>query len=568
MADKKISELDQLFEPQIVAVDELAVADRSANETRKVTVPDLVQAGIRLMPDNSISGDKLTDGTVSGNKLEQNSVTGGLTGHIALDTITSDNIDADAITADELAVDAVYTDAIQDDAVTLDKIAADAVDTEQIVDGAVGADQLAIDSVTTEKIQDEAVTGAKLDPNSFDRGLNIVADRVGIENAIVPGTQAGISYNAQGLITGVSDPIPPADLPIATETTIGAVMVPVDSGLGVTGTGEIFIDNLVTPATSAKVTYNIHGLITQGEDLDPDDLPIATNTTLGAVIVPSVDADGDTALDIDGDGKLTHSISPAAPGTYTKVGVDKYGHVVVGGQLEATDLPELSYDNITSGEIPIGALGECAVEAPNICDYATCLMQEDNPGEGDFLGQFWFTPSTAQLRVYARGSGPQNIWLPVGFGNLQANNLRWGGLYDADTDTVTSVTAIGTGDSIISGPFPPPSDALSGIYFACQIGGSNMTQNQLQGVTHTPGDWVVCLGAAQGWVHIDVAAAGGGIGGGAKVLDDLDDVTIGGTASPFSTNPAVALSGDQILRYDGGAGVWRNTSVIDGGSID
>ena len=40
------------------------------------------------------------------------------------------------------------------------------------------------------------------------------------------------------------------------------------------------------------------------------------------------------------------------------------------------------------------------------------------------------------------------------------------------------------------------------------------------------------------------------------------------SASPFSTAPAVALSRDQLLRYDGGAGLWRNTDIIDGGSID
>lgn len=528
MADKKISELNQLNQADIVAVDELAVADRSANETRKVTVPDLVQAGVRLMPDGSINGDKIENNTIGANQLEQGSVTGGPNGIIALDTITGDNIE----------------------------------------DGAVDTDQLADGAVTADKIEDDAVGGAALDPNAFDRGIDLTNDKVGITNSITPGTQAGISYNEQGLITGVVDPIPPADLPIATETTVGAVMVPPSGGLGVLGTGEIYIDNIVSAETKCKVTYNVHGVITQGEDLEPSDLPLATSTTVGAVAVPAVDADGDTALDVDGNGLLTHSESGVTPGTYTKFTVNKYGHVTVGSQLTSADIPEISADSITSGEIGSDLLAECAVEAPNICDYATCLMQEDHPGEGDFLGQFWFTPSTAQLRVYARGSGPQNIWLPVGFGNLQANNLRWGGLYDADADTVTAVTAIGTGDSIITGPFPVPTDELSGIYLACQVGGSNMSQNQLVGVTHTPGDWVVCLGAAQGWVHIDVTSDSGGGGGGAQVLNDLNDVTIGGSASPFSTNPAVALSGDQILRYDAGAGQWRNTSIIDGGSID
>ena len=43
----------------------------------------------------------------------------------------------------------------------------------------------------------------------------------------------------------------------------------------------------------------------------------------------------------------------------------------------------------------------------------------------------------------------------------------------------------------------------------------------------------LCLDAAQGWIHIDAAAPGGG-GGSAQYLNDLLDVTIGGTGGPFS----------------------------------
>ena len=178
-------------------------------------------------------------------------------------------------------------------------------------------------------------------------------------------------------------------------------------------------------------------------------------------------------------------------------------------------------------------------------------------------------PQHAQLRVYARGSGPENIWLPVGFGALQANNLRWGGTYDANTDTLTSVTSIGTSAGLTAGEsFPTATDALSGMYFICQIEGSNCSQPALNGIAHTPGDWALCIDANQGYIHINVTNGGGGGGGGATYLNDLLDVEIGGAASPFSTAPAVALSGDQLLRYDGGSGLWRNTDIIDGGSID
>ena len=113
MADKKITQLNQLPEANVATADVLAVADISANETRKVKVPDLALAGIRLMPDGSIEGDKIKDDSIGSGKIEQNSITGGPTGEIALDTITADNIAPNAVGSDELANGAVDADAIQ-----------------------------------------------------------------------------------------------------------------------------------------------------------------------------------------------------------------------------------------------------------------------------------------------------------------------------------------------------------------------------------------------------------------------------------------------------------------------
>ena len=401
----------------------------------------------------------------------------------------------------------------------------------------------------------------------FGRGIDENNVDIGHVNSITAGSHAGFTYDEFGHITAVGGLIPADNLPIATTTELGAVYVPVDGGLTVSGAGALSHSfSLPANTTGAvKVTYDNYGHVTGSGTLDSVDLPLATETTAGAVIVPP-----SGQLKVDGAGNITHA-QVGSSGTYTKVTVDAYGHVTAGGSLETSDLPPISIDDI-QGEITIDGnvtLGECSVKAPNICDYATCLMQEDNPGEGEFLGQFWYTPSTAQLRVYARGSGPENIWLPVGFGALQANNLRWGGTYDADTDTVVSLTAIGISEGLTAGqPFPPPSDQKSGLYFICQTPGNSMIQPNLNGINHTAGDWALCIDAAQGWVHIDANASSGGGGGSAQYLNDLLDVEIGGTASPFSTAPAVALSGDHLLRYDGGSGLWRNTDIIDGGSID
>ena len=157
----------------------------------------------------------------------------------------------------------------------------------------------------------------------------------------------------------------------------------------------------------------------------------------------------------------------------------------------------------------------------------------------------------------------------VGFGALQANNLRWGGTYNADTDAIVSVTAIGTSEGLVAGsPFPVPSDALSGLYFICQIPGTNCSQPNLSNINHTAGDWALCIDEAQGWVHINANSDGGGGGGGStQYLNDLLDVEIGGASGPFSTAPAMTLSDKQLFKFDGGTGVWRNTDLLDGGNF-
>ena len=608
MADRKISELDQLAGADARGVDELAINHRSGAKTHKITLKDLAEAGYRESADgsipiakvdlqpNSINGNVIQNDTITATQLAPNSVGSSELADDAVDedaiqdgAVTNDKV-ADGINASKLLDGSITTDKIGDQQVTAgkiadatitgDKIAAGTIEGSNIANNTIGADQIASNSITADELadgavdtaalQDDAVTGPKLSDTAFNRGLGKDADdKIGIINEITPGAHAGITYDEQGLITSTTSPIPPSDLPIATEDIVGVVSIPADGGLSVNGAGAVRINNNVAPDTGYKITYNEHGLVTDSGPIEAADLPIATDSSLGAIMVPDIEADGDESpLSVNGTGELIHDASGVVPGSYAKVVVDKHGHVTGGGPLDASDIPEISADLITSGEIGSDQLAECSVTGPKICDYATCLMQEDNPGAGDFLGQFWYTPSTAQLRVYARGSGPENIWLPVGFGALQANNLRWGGTYDADTDTLVSLTNIGVSEGLTAGQvFPPPSDAMSGIYFICQVAGNNCVQPNIDGINHTAGDWAVCLDGTQGWVHIDAnGGGGGGGGGGAQYLNDLNDVTIGGSTGPFSTQPAVALSASQILKYDGGSGQWRNTDIIDGGS--
>jgi hypothetical protein len=547
MPDLRISELAPVGAAALAATDPLALADLSASETKKVTVKDLLQGGIAFIDDGSIPGSKISatvpPGAIGTVELADKSVTA-----IKLADNSTVLVQASA-PATGIYVGQLLLDTDDDKVYCWNGNAWVPIKAAGSINSIIAGDDDVLE--LTIVITDDVATIVPSVKDATEASLFVAGP---------PGSPGAVSLRA----------IAPDDLPRGTNTTVGAVSAPAGGGLRIedpSSTGQnadIVIDNDITASLDVNhlVTYSEKGLVLSGRPIIGTDLPDATQGSSGVI-------KAGLEFTVDPTGTLKHSNQIAA-GTAPKVSYDGQGHVKAGMLLDVDDIPDLPADKITSGEIGPGLLADCAVTGPKICDYATCLMQEDNPGAGDFLGQFWFTPSTAQLRVYARGSGPENIWLPVGFGALQANNLRWGGTYDADTDTIVRLTAIGTSEGLTAGQlFPASTDALSGIYFICEVAGANCSQPSLDTITHTAGDWAVCLDEVQGWVHIDAnAGGGGGGGGGAQVLNDLLDVTIGGGASPFSTNPTVTLGGDQILRYDGSAGVWRNTDIIDGGSID
>ena len=493
---------------------------------------------------NSIPGEKLVHDSVGVDELEPN-----LPGSI-------------------LANESIFTGQLAPLSVTTEKIADSAVTTAKINDGAVTNDK--ISDVDGSKLVDDSVTGAKLDPSSFTGGIEINAsDEVVHTNSVTAGTTNGITFDAQGHVTATG-PLLSSDLPLATSTTPGAVAVPTSSGLTVDAGGNL--DHLASIAGGifAGVTYDDHGHITAVDSsglVPPTSLPIAgtTSTELGAVYIPTQDN-----LQVGGDGALTHKEVTGLAGTYPKVTVNGSGHVISGDVLASTDIPSLSADQITSGQFPTARLEDDSVTGPKLADYSTCLMQEDFPGPGDFLGQFWYTPSTAQLRVYARGSGPENIWLPVGFGLLQQQNLRYCFLFDGTTGLITGITQYGAPLGLAVGdPIPTATDALAGAYGVCVVEGAGITLHDVNGTNFTVGDWILCAGETTGWVHIDIADGAGGGGGGAQVLNDLLDVTIGGAGlRDINGNPiqTVALTDGQILQYNGAIGQWVNTDVALGAS--
>ena len=579
--------------------------------------------------DGAIDTPQLADGAVADSKIERLAILGGLNGSIAIDTITEDNLAPGSVGASELQpitgdslVDFTVTDSkigsvdgskifdesitgnkLQPGAITNNELAPNSVTTDNIVDGTIKGGpngdiaentiteyNLADDSVGADQLQpiegisiaDGTIGVDKFDPSAVDRGLDITTGAIGHTNFVAGALHNGISFDNQGHIFDTS-PLLPSDLPIATDTDIGGVMIPEDGGLTVTPLGELSHSNTVTGDTVSGIEFDDNGHIISASPLGPSDLPPATETDLGAVSVPG------PKLTVNGAGEIQHSLVPGlVPDSYTKVVVDEWGHVTQGDLLDGNDIPEHSADLITSGQLPVNdavdpegniygdtlAIADNSITARHLRDYSTCLMQEENPGQFDrygdphFLGRFWFKPSTGQLYVYSRGSAAL-LWLPVGFGVLTQQNLRFCGTYDASSSTVESVSSYGTLAGITAGdPIPLASDELAGVYLICTTEGSAVSVPNVQNIEHTLADWIVCLGSANGWVHIDNdSGSGGGGGGGAQVLNDLLDVSLndGTIDMGLDPEPQAILADDQLLKYNFSDGMWRNTSRLDCG---
>ena len=151
MPDLEISNLPEIQEAGVQGTDPLALADISASETKKVSVKDLIAAGVTFIDDGDIPAAKVA-------------------GPFAANTVATATIQNDAINADKLATDSV----------TADAIAANAVGASELANNAVDSDAIATNAVVTTKIADLNVTTDKLASNARLIGLDSGTKRIGI----------------------------------------------------------------------------------------------------------------------------------------------------------------------------------------------------------------------------------------------------------------------------------------------------------------------------------------------------------------------------------------------------
>ena len=525
---------------------------------------------------NSVTATELADNAVDTAAIASTAVTGA---KIASDTITSGHIAANAIGSSELADNAVDSGAIASNAVTTAKvtdlnittgklannavtaakitdntitatqIAANAIGSSELADNAVDTAAIATSAVTDAKIAsgiagtkitDATITAAKLNTSNLDRSLNVASGNLGINNAVTGGASArnGITYNNEGLITGTAALVA-SDLPEATTSAVGAVSVPSSGGLSVTNLGAVSINNTVTGTTRSGITFNNQGLITGSVALAGSDLPVATTTVKGAVVVPT----GSAPLAVDGNGVLSIADSGVTAGTHIKITVNAKGLVTGTSTLAASDIPNLAATKITTGQFGTNFLANDSITMDKIANNATIFIQEASPDISNLpTGVSWLQESTGQLRIF---NG--NSFFSVGFGRLAEENLRFCGTFNASNGLIVTLTAFGTSAGFtVSNAIPAGTSSLTGAYFVCVTPGNGTAV--VPSTSFDAGDWCLCMGA-DNWDRIDTLSGPGSV----SSLNDLSDVTV---SSPQT---------GQILAYQA-SGQFANVAVLSGGT--
>lgn len=479
MADLKITELQALAGANLAATDELAIADISASETKKITVSDLIAYGADLISNAEIPSAKIS--FAAGSIVEASLATG---------SVTATKIGADAVTAAKLGdqstcIVAASTAALQ--AITGDFVGQLGFTTDALkiylwqnstwnaveAGGSINtisADTSGIVNITVSTSGDTATIGTSLD-NTAAAGQFLAGPT---------GSAGAVSYRT---IAG-------ADLPTATTSAKGGVIV---NGGGLTLSGStVVVDNTVTPVTDSlrKVSYNAQGLITASTAVAGSDLPVATSALTGAVR-PG------TGLSVDGSGVLNHSNSVAGA-TQNGITFDAQGHVTNATALIASDIPDLPATKLTSGSLDIARISNNTVTGAKLANYSVTKIGETQP-TADNIGQFFFNPLTRDLFLW-----DGNVFQPIG---ISVGEIIFAGTFDASagsgTGLIATVTAEGTAIGLVVGqPLPAAATANNRYYLVVNEAGT-ITSGNAPNVALAPPD--IILSNGNEWTEVDVS---------------------------------------------------------------
>ena len=450
MADLRISELAALAGANLAASDLLAVVDTSASETKKITVTDLVGNATTLIADATIPGAKILFGSqqIAGSALVNGAV--GTT-QLADDAVTAAKL------ADESSVDLVTT--LPASGAFVGQIALDTDDSKIYCwNGSIWVNIKASGSINTVVGDTAGIVNLTVTTSGDQVTITTSLDATGAAAQFLAGPTS-----AAGAVTYRT--IAAGDLPTATTGAKGAVVV---NGNGLTMSGDtIAINNTVTAEASNYhvVQYNAKGLVTGGRQIIAADVPVATASSIG-VVKPG------SGLGVDGAGTLNHSNS-ITPASAAKVTYDSQGHIVAALALSATDIPELDASKITTGTFASARLAANSVTAEQLADYGIAQVSSTQPIP-EFAGQLWINPTDRTAYVWVGQVSPaQGYYLPLNNEFGAQANLRFGGTYNANTNTIASLNTYGASAGLTVGSaLVAPTAASSGLYLLVTTAGT------------------------------------------------------------------------------------------------
>lgn len=469
MADLKITELAALAGANLAAGDLLAIADISASETKKITVTDFFGNASTLIADATIPGAKIVfgSGTIPGSAV----ATGG---------ISATQLAAGAVTAaklgNESTVDLVTS--LPASGAFTGQFALDTDDSKAYIwDGSQWVSFKAAGSVNT-------VVGSSA--GLINITVTTSGDTVTIATSLDNTTGAaeflgGPTGNAGAVgyrqIVGT-------DLPEATAVTKGAVIV---DGEGLRMNDDnIEIDNdIAASATHHVVTYDDKGLVTAGRVIAAGDLPAATPSAKGGVIVG-------TGLSVDGTGLVNHT-NNVTSGTATKITFDSEGHVTGTLSLDAADVPSLDTAKITSGTFAAARIAASAITGPKLADYSSAKIAESAPA-AEYIGQLFFNPLERTLFMW-----DGNVYQPIG---VSFGQIIFAGTYNASTNLISSVTSDGAAIGLAVGAsLVSPTTATRAHYVVVDVAGTGTAP--APAVALSPPDIILSTGST--WTLLDVS---------------------------------------------------------------